>query len=357
MRIRKPLGCLALGALALAVAAVLVTTLRSQDLTRSVQAQDEASIQLDMNPDNGSGPCNPIDDSVTVGEGSEYKVAICLTGADNAPNSFEAHIDHTDSVDQCVPLDCPDKYCLDGNPDANAGVTTFGTSLGDGWDCDVVDAAPATCKDNNGWISIACIAAMNPGTLPVGPNVSSPVALISFKAVSQGTDQLSISSATAADWDTSPIFECERDTGSCRGGSVVVGPPGPESPTPEETQVPAGTPTPIAPADVTATAAAAAPAATAAAAAVATAVAQGTPIAAINQAATATAASAATKAAVATKAIVQATSTAKPSASSQNSSGSSGTNVGLIIGIVVAVLVVGGGAGWFTFRKLRSRKA
>lgn len=356
MKLRKPLCCLALGALALAAsAAVLVTTLRSQDFTASAQAQDAASIQLDMNPDNGSGPCNPIDESVTVGEGSEYKVAVCLTGADSVPNSFEAHIDHKDSIDQCVPLDCSDKNCLDGNPDANAGSTTFSTpSLGDGWDCDVAGVSPASCKSNSGQISIACISAVNLGTLPVGPGVSSPVALIHFKAASQGTDQLSIFSATAADWDTATILDCRSSSGSCRGGTVVVGPPGAESPTPVETAVPGATSPPVGPVEATATAAAAASAATASAGAVATAVAQGTPIAAINQAATATAA-AATKAAVATEATVQATSTAKPSATQQKSGGSSGPNAGLIAGIVVAVLVVGGGAGWFTFRKLRSR--
>ncbi len=360
MRIRKPLCCLGLGALALAATALVVTTLLCQDLARPAQAQAEASVRLDMNPNNGSGPCNPIDDSVDVSQGSEYTVAICLTGSDTPPNSFEAHINHDDSIGQCVPVDCPDNQCLDGNPDANAGNTTFSTpSLGNGWDCFVADISPPSCKDVAGQISIACINPNEPGTLPVGQGVSSPVAVIHFKAASQGTDSLSIFSATAAAHDLSTIFVCDEEGGSCRGGTVVVGPPAPESPTPVETAVetpaPGITPPTVGPVDSTATAAAAAPAATAAAAAAATAVAQGTPMAAINQAATATSAAAATKAAIATKATVVATSTPKQSAGQQKSGGSSGPNGGLIAGIVVAVLVVGGGAGWFTFRKLRSR--
>ncbi len=357
MKVRILLCCLALGALALVAA--LVVGLRSQDVTTSARAQGEPFMQLDMDPNNGSGPCNPVDDSVTVGQGSEYDVAVCLTDSTDSPNSFEFHIDHNDSVDQCVPEDCPDKNCLDSNPDANAGTTTFGQSLGTGWDCFVMDVAPPSCSDTLGQISLACIAATTPGTLPAGPGVSAPVGIIHFKAASQGTDKLSIAVATAADWETAEIFDCDQDSGSCRGGTVVVGPPSPESPTPVPTAAltpaPGVTPPTVAPGEATGIAAAEAPAATAAAAAAATAVAQGTPITSVN--ATATAVSAATKAAAATKATAGGTPTPKPSTTQQKTSGSSGPNAGLIAGIVIVALIVVGVAGWFTFRKLRARKA
>jgi hypothetical protein len=350
MRIWKPLCCLALGALALAAAVALVMTFRSNDLATPAKAQSNASMQLDMDPNNGSGPCNPVDASVSVGKGSEYEVAICLTGADEAPSTWEAHIDHDDSVGQCVPTECPDAYCLDGNPDANAGSITWGTSLGSGWDCSIMGILPAQCKDPNGQITIDCISILDPGTLPVGPDVSSPLAIIKFKAAKEGTDRLSFSAAVAAGYLATQFLDCSPDSsGSCEGGSVEVGPPGAASPTPIETVAPGETVPPVNAAEATATAVAAAPIATAAAG---TAVAQGTPIAAIDQAATATSVAAATKAVGATKTAVAAKATAKPS-TSEKSSDSSGPSTGLIVGIVIAAAIVVGGTGWFAFRRLR----
>jgi len=362
MRIWKLLCCLALGALALVVVGALVVGLASRDVATSARAQGGANMVLDMNPNNGSGPCSPVDDTVTVGQGDNYDVAVCLTGATNPPNSFDVSIDHTDSIDQCIPTDCPDARCLDSNPDANTGNTTFSTpSLGTtGWDCAVVDINPPSCKNAGSQIYLECINVVQAGTLPVSPDVSAPLAIIHFTAASQGTDQLTISMSAAADWQMQEMVLCSVDIGSCRGGTVIVGAPG-SVPTNPPTNTPIGTPAPgvtpptVSPLGATATAAAVAPAATASAAAVATAIAQGTPLASIN--ATATAASAATKAPVATKATAAATPTAKPSTTQQNTGGSSGPNAGLIAGIVVVALIVVGGAGWFTFRRLRSRRA
>ena len=81
MRTRKMLGLLVLGALALGAAAVLAMTLRPHGLATTAQAQGGTALVLDMNADNGNGPCDPIDSSVSVGKGSEFKVAVCLKGA------------------------------------------------------------------------------------------------------------------------------------------------------------------------------------------------------------------------------------------------------------------------------------
>ncbi len=366
MKTRISLRLLALVIPLIGIGVAVALLLPSRVFTSPAKAQGVSPyIQLDMNPTNGSGPCNPVDDTVTVTQGNDYDVAICLTDSDSPPNAFEVHIDNNDGIDHCIPVDCGDSFCLDGNPDTNAGSTTFSSpDLGAGWDCNVAAVLPATCSDNANEISLTCIDANNRGTLPFGAGVSVPVGMIHFMAASQGTDQLKIRLSTAARYDGTDMFTCDQDSNPCKGGTVVVSAPGPASPTPQPTGAPGVTVSPPAPADATAAAAAIAAAATTTSAAAATAIAQGTPAASIN--ATSTAASAATKAAatsVATskataQATAQATATVKPSGTSQNASGgSSGTNVGLIVGIIVVVLIVVGGGGWFGYRRWRARKA
>ena len=353
---------LAIG-LSLVVAVMALSMLGSFREVGSVKAEGNAALVIDMDPTNGSGPCNPVDTARSVNAGDTYQIAVCLTSVGLPPAVFQFDLLYNDNLNQCVPVECPAQGCPDGNPDANAGATTWGTSLGTGWDCNVMNVAPPTCDRDpgsgaaHGDAFLACMS-LQDITLPVGEGVSAPIAMVTFKSSASGTDTFSLDGASVADFSATALVDPDVGAGSIVGGVVstegIAAPTattGPGESTPGASTTPgAGGSTPNADAG---------PAATATAAAIATAVAQGTPLAAINDAATATAAAAPTKAATAGKtatAGAKATATVKPATSGGESGGSSGTNVALIAGIAVLGVIVVGGMGWLAYRRLRATK-
>jgi hypothetical protein len=285
---------LVLGALALGAAAVLAMTLRPHGLAGTAQAQGGAALVLDMNADNGNGPCDPIDGSTSVGKGAEFKVAVCLRGATEAPSAFDLYVGNDESLDQCVPVDCPDTdtSCLDTNPDANAGATTWGTSLGTRWDCSGVGHALPTCHSASGKVYLGCFSTQTP-TLPFGPEVAAPLAVVTFRAIAEGTDTFSLDSGSDAAALDSSIVDCSNPT-VCPGGSVTIAGVAAPTATVASSPVPSTTP-------------ATGPAAT-----------------------------------------------AQPTAAAGEGGGSSGPNAGVIGAIVVGAVVVVGGGGWFAWRRLRA---
>jgi hypothetical protein len=345
------LGLLGLGALALSVAAVLSLILGPHGLAVPAQAQEGTALVLDMNADNGNGPCDPIDSNASVGNGSEYKVAVCLTRSTAAPAAFEFFVSNDRSLDQCVPVDCGDTNCLDSNPDANVGNTTWGASLGTKWSCNFSKLEPPTCDKNGQVVFISCLTLEIP-TLPAGLGVTAPLAVMTFKATSEGTDTFSLGpNSVAYDFDTVTLVDCSGST-PCPGGSVTITAAGAPTATVASSPVPSTTPA-TGPAATAAAATAAAAGATATAA-VATAIAQGTPMSAINDAATATAAAAATKTAAGATSTPGGKATAQPTAAAGEGGGSSGPNAAVIVAIVVVGVVVVGGVGWFAWRRLRA---
>jgi hypothetical protein len=332
--------------------------------TPTANAQDEvaALLALDMDPTNGSGPCNPIDDSRNVGVGDTYQVAVCLVDAASPPAAFQFDLLYDDSLNQCVPSECDPAGCVDGNPDANAGATTWGnTSLGSGWDCYIMGVSPPTCdKDSDTGAShgdafIKCMSTHQPYTLDAGEGISAPVAMVSFKALDKGTDSFALKDAYAFDAQVATLV---ASASPVPGGSVSASSAATLTANPSETPPAGATPG----AETTPGGEAATPDPGVATAAAATAVAQGTPIAAINQAATATSVAVATKAAASTKAASSSKTptgkaTAKPGQTSDTSGGgSSGPNAFLIAGIVVVAGIVVGGGGWFGYRRFRATR-
>ncbi len=163
-------------------------------------------------------PCNPVDASATHMVGDTYKVAVCLTSAgvsDNGKNgppaSFQFDLDYDKTLNQCIDpaVLCTDDastdaHCLDGDPDVNAGTTTFGgTSLGAGWDCTASQTTRPYCDTGNGTGNEAiaqavCYTTKTP-TLATGDTVSSAIAEVTFKALKVGTDTLALNNVTEGD--------------------------------------------------------------------------------------------------------------------------------------------------------------
>ncbi len=233
------------------VAAIIVVPRFSGGTQRAFAGQADPTpvLVLDMNPTNGSGPCNPIDASRndTPG-GGDYWVAVCLENAPAAPASLEISLQYDDTLNQCVPIgvDCldsdTDPHCRDANPDANAGTTTFGgVSLGSGWDCTSAGNLGPSCGLDAGGAGIgrahlSCISTQSPA-LPV--NQPEPIAEIEFAAINGGTDTLSfVGTNTVADQGGTEYIDCANTPGQCIGGTDVKGG---NTPTPVNTSTPVPT--------------------------------------------------------------------------------------------------------------------
>jgi len=334
---------------AAAIAAVATVVPRFSGGTERAEATDGPSLALDMDITNGSGPCNPIDSERAIsGDGAEYKVAICLTGAVLPPHALNIELLYDDTLDQCVPVDCPEGIgCLDTNPDANGGTTAWTTpGLGDGCDCSIGGVEPPVCDidpatgPDKGVAFIDCYCATP--TLPVGEGVSSPVAVVTFKNIAKGRATFTFGVVALYDQPGENILRCPPLGGMAPCSSGTRGELAPTSLTPTAAAVPpTGTPnasdTPV-------------PAGPAATAAAATAIALGTPSSALTTPAGTTTPGA--------KKTPSGSPTARPSATPGEEKGEGeggGANAVLIAGIVIGAVVVVGGASWFAWRRLRLR--
>jgi len=100
--------------------------------------------------ENGDGWCDPnhIDSTTTEYVGSSHQLALCIDNLPGAVHSFTAAISYDGALDQCIEKEChilnglraqgTVETCLDDNPDANAGETTWppaSEGLGTGWTC------------------------------------------------------------------------------------------------------------------------------------------------------------------------------------------------------------------------------
>jgi hypothetical protein len=84
-----------------------------------------AALSLDMDAQNGSGACDPIDSNIGVGPGSPFQVAVCLSNSGSVPvAAFQYQIIYNDSAIS-VPNEANVGAVLDDNPDANAGTLTY----------------------------------------------------------------------------------------------------------------------------------------------------------------------------------------------------------------------------------------
>jgi len=175
-------------------------------------------LEIDADTTNGSGPCNPVDTTAEVS--GMHKVAVCLTSSPAAPAGFQFEVVYHSTLNSCADL-TPGGAALDDNPDANAGSTTWGTSLGTGWDC---SASEPVCAKNAeaGRAFIMCICS-DPGcaTLPVGANVSAPIAMVTFNAKAVRTDNLKLEDAALVDENIDSIVRCSG-SGPCYGATLFV---------------------------------------------------------------------------------------------------------------------------------------
>ncbi|MCJ7491913.1 MAG: LamG domain-containing protein [Dehalococcoidia bacterium] len=238
------------------LAAAGMAVLRLGGSAEPAAGQGALALALDMNVSNGSGPCDPIDDSADRALGESYQVAICVGGLQQAVAVFSATVLYDDYLNFAPEISCTTNNCLDDNPDANAGATTWGDGLGEGWDCNILGAAePTADKDlesgpGQGEAFIACLSGA--GLYRLGDNETWGVlAVINFQTVAAGVDSLSFGDAsenTLGDSCGVEMGTCgaSKDI-SCSGGTVNISMTPAPSPTPTTTPTPTPTSTPGAP--------------------------------------------------------------------------------------------------------------
>ena len=143
-----PRHLLGLFAIAAVAAAVALAIARPGALSNQGSFAQPAAAVADAEPsatpwayidkiNNGEGWCDPahIDNETTEYVGDSHQLAVCMGNLSQPVYGFILYLSYDVELDQCVEESCTDDYCLDDNPDANAGATKWGDGLGDNWDC------------------------------------------------------------------------------------------------------------------------------------------------------------------------------------------------------------------------------
>jgi hypothetical protein len=150
-------------------------------------------VSIDADPDNGSGPCDIVDNTVSVSAGQQFEVAFCLESGERAPinaalNTLELRAAYTNQIGG-VAGSGNGTTDLDSNPDFNQA------AMGDDWDCNVADD-PRSAPQAQPEILIACTT--NDFQDNAVPGSSVMIALVRLNAVSAGqasitfTDRVSL---------------------------------------------------------------------------------------------------------------------------------------------------------------------
>jgi hypothetical protein len=215
---------IAIALLPLMVAAILVASPRLGGGTEQVEAQAGMYLALDL--DTGGGPCADIDDDVTHNVGETYNVGVCVGGMETALGAIQFSVFYDDTLNSSPNTACATGDCLDTNPDANAGSTTWGTSLGSGWDCNIMDLSPpkgdkdGVAANGTGEAFLGCWSLVGPWTL--GDNEATGVlAQVSFTAIAGGNDSLTIGSVIIGNAGGAEIGSCNPTSEvemTCSGG-------------------------------------------------------------------------------------------------------------------------------------------
>jgi hypothetical protein len=188
--------------------------------------QGDFELAIDANVENGNGPCDPIDSEADANVGATHRVAVCILNPPEPPSSFLTRVVYNGQLNK-APESLPHVLpCLDDNPDANAGATTFSSpSLGERWDCCGMGIYPPRgddeyTPDKNDAV-LACYADLrNPdATLVQG----GPLEVITFEVVGGGDDRIEFDPTTAIGGATGTIGTCGEvptQTIPCHGAVI-----------------------------------------------------------------------------------------------------------------------------------------
>jgi hypothetical protein len=174
-------------------------------------------LHIDADVTNGNRPCDPIDDTATVGLGTTHQVALCLD--DYVPNdvqSFQIRLTNNDALNFAPDPqgseepknggsgpDCG--TCVDDNPDANDGDSPAGLKLGSGWDC--TGLGFVLPRSETLPIEIVCSANIEAPDIDLSADPGL-LATITFRADAAGVDNISFLPWTSMGMKTAQGGSC-----------------------------------------------------------------------------------------------------------------------------------------------------
>ena len=237
----------------LALAAICSGAVVGYNRYASADNQGVPHLELDADPSNGTGPCNPIDASRTGAPTTgTYAVAICLDENGGPPDAFEITLNYSGSPASIVSAVAGPTTgdALDANPDFNQAVGPAGS--GTNWSCTglgfalpIATPSPAHLLCNN-------------KSFVAGELTASPGLLATFTLTANGSGPVTFSFSTDGTAGVnSPVgtnLVCGVDM-LCPGGTVTQGggavatdtPTATPTATRTSTATPTRTNTPIAP--------------------------------------------------------------------------------------------------------------
>ena len=201
---------------------VVLAAALARGLPPAFAQEGSPKLQLDMNVANNSGPCDPIDDEVSAAVGAHVVVQVCLLDHAElpAPYGFTLEVDYDDGLLSAPKGDTSDNRSVNANPDINDGPGP--DALGEGWDCDFLDAERSRPSSQPPPAQANCFAPLgveDPGQLEADPAL---LATISFEVAGDGAAFVRATAQTIIAFWQADLRQCES-TLECAGGYILAG--------------------------------------------------------------------------------------------------------------------------------------
>lgn len=213
------------GAAALVLLAIASPVARSVDADVNPVTAQGLSVSLDT--DISDGPCTDIDSDLSVSPGQSFQVAICVDGLFDGLLFYQVDVLYDDAVLSAPEVENKD-FGLDDNPDANAGVTTWGASLGETVDCSYDGMAfPSGNRSQTAGQGDALITCVNYyGPWPLGQEATKGVlAVITFEGLKSGNSDLTLYAVQLGDPRANEMGSCNPVASvpmTCNNATVTV---------------------------------------------------------------------------------------------------------------------------------------
>jgi hypothetical protein len=209
------------------LAVVMLASPGRTALERGVAPVSAQGVELSIDTDISDGPCTDIDSNLFTSVGQSFQVAVCVKNLGIGLAIAEFHLLYDDAI-ILAPEVADEGLGLDDNPDANAGTTTWGESLGDKVDCSqrflAYPIGNRGLTPGEGEAFMTCTNLSGPWPLGETAN-DGTLAVVTFNALKEGTSSLTLSEAVLGDSQAVEIGTCNpgvTDPMPCNDATIQV---------------------------------------------------------------------------------------------------------------------------------------